>query len=309
MGFRKVMMRTTILYVVLFLIFYVVATAFAFPWYWALLFMTFIVFFSYWSSDSIVRRMAGARIVTEAEAPELHAIVERLSQKANIPKPRVAIVNNPVPNAFATGRSPKKAVVAVHTGLMNVLNPEEIEAVLAHELTHVRNWDTLIMAIAAVVAGSISFIARMAFWFSLGSRSSRNRTNPAALLVAWILAPIAALLIQLAISRGREFAADRGGAEITGRPMALASALSKINMSVKRKPMTEATGNPAKAHLYIINPFRSQGIAGLFSTHPSLKDRVERLEAMTKEKFARDPRELRPEDFEFTSEAPTSIDL
>ena len=304
MGFGRTMMRTSFLFMVLFLVFYVIATALNFPWYFAIGFMTFIVFISYWTSDSIVRRMTGARIVTEAEAPELHATVDRLAQKAGIPKPRVAIVDNPVPNAFATGRSPSKALVAVHSGLMHTLNQEEIEGVISHELTHVRNWDTLIMAIAAVVAGSISFIARMAFWFSLGSRSqsSRNRTSPVVMIVAWILAPMAALLIQFAISRGREFAADRGAAEITGRPMALASALTKIKQSVKRRPMKEAKSNPAKAHLYIINPFLSQGIAGLFSTHPSLEDRVQRLEAMRGSKFVRGPREMRPEDFTITLE-------
>jgi len=288
---------------VLFLVFWAITLVFDFPWYGALLFLSVIVFISYWTSDRIVLRMTGARVVTEAEAPELHAIVERLTGKAGIPKPRVAIVDNPVPNAFATGRSPGKAVVAVHTGLMHALNQDEIEGVISHELTHVRNWDTLIMAIAAVVAGTISFIARMAFWFSLGSRrGARNRTSPMAVLVAWILAPIAAILIQLAISRGREYAADRGAAELTGRPMALANALVKIKGAVQRRPLTETTANPARAHLYIINPFRSRGIAGLFSTHPSLEDRVKRLEAMRGSKFARGPRELRPEDFTFSFE-------
>lgn len=297
MGFGKAMMRTTILFMALFLVFYAITIVFDLLWYWALIFMSIIVFISYWTSDRIVRRMAGARLVTEAEAPELHTIVERLAQKAGIPKPRVAIVDNPVPNAFATGRSPEKAVIAVHTGLLNVLNQEELEGVISHELTHVRNWDTLIMAIAAVIAGAIAFVARMAFWFSLGSRDSRNRTSPYAMLIAWLLAPIAALLIQLAISRGREYAADRGGAELTGRPIALASALEKIHSYKQKRPLTMEKANPAIAHLYIINPFRSQGIAGLFSTHPSLEDRIKRLEAMKGLKFARRPRELRPEDF------------
>lgn len=301
MGFGKAMMRTTILFMALFLVFYVITIVFNLLWYWALILMSFIVFISYWTSDSIVRRMAGARIVTEAEAPELHATVERLAQKAGIPKPRVAIVDNKAPNAFATGRSPKKAVIAVHTGLMNTLNQEELEGVISHELTHVRNWDTLIMAIAAVVAGAIAFVARMAFWFSLGSRDSRNRSSPFTLLIAWLLAPIAAILIQLAISRGREYAADRGGAVLTGRPMALAGALEKIHLYKQKRPMTVEKANPAIAHLYIINPFRSQGIAGLFSTHPSLKDRIKRLESIKGQKFTRGPRELRPEDFTITS--------
>ncbi|MFQ5819612.1 MAG: M48 family metalloprotease [Candidatus Heimdallarchaeota archaeon] len=228
-------------------------------------------------------------------------MVERLAYKAGIPKPRVAIVDNPVPNAFATGRSPGKAVIAVHTGLLDRLDQDEIEGVISHELTHVQNWDTLIMAIAAVVAGAIALITRMAFWVSLGSRNSRNRTSPLAVLVTWLLAPLAALLIQLAISRGREYAADRGGAELTGRPMALANALEKINGHVRRRPLTGVTANPAMAHLYIINPFRSQGIARLFSTHPSLEDRVKRLAAMQGLQFARGPGELRPEDFTFYS--------
>ncbi|MFX0195690.1 MAG: M48 family metalloprotease [Candidatus Hodarchaeota archaeon] len=297
MGFGKAMMRTTILFMALFLVFYAITIVFDLLWYWALILMSIIVFISYWTSDRIVRRMAGARIVTEAEAPELHTIVEHLAQKAGIPKPRVAIVDNPVPNAFATGRSPQKAVIAVHTGLLNVLNQEELEGVISHELTHVRNWDTLIMAIAAVVAGAIAFVARMAFWFSLGSRDSRNRTSPYAVLIAWLLAPIAALLIQLAISRGREYAADRGGAELTGRPISLANALEKIHTYKQKRPLTIEKANPAIAHLYIINPFRSQGIVGLFSTHPSLEDRIKRLEAMKGLKFARGPRELRPEDY------------
>ncbi|MFQ6124895.1 MAG: zinc metalloprotease HtpX [Candidatus Heimdallarchaeota archaeon] len=295
------MMRTTILFMALFLVFYAITLVFDLLWYWALLFMSLIVFISYWTSDRIVRRMAGARLVTEAEAPELHAIVDSLAQKAGLPKPRVAIVDNPVPNAFATGRSPKKAVIAVHTGLLNALNQEELEGVISHELTHVRNWDTLIMAIAAVVAGTIAFVARMAFWFSLSSRDSRSRTSPYAVIIAWLLAPIAALLIQLAISRGREYAADRGGAELTGRPIALANALEKIHLYKQKRPLTVEKANPAIAHLYIINPFRSQGLVGLFSTHPSLEDRIKRLEAMKGLKFARRPRELRPEDFTIVS--------
>jgi heat shock protein HtpX len=199
--------------------------------------------------------------------------------------PKVAIVNNPVPNAFATGRSPNNATVAVHSGLLSIVNDEELEGVLAHELTHVRNWDTLTSTIAATVAGAITYLAQWGWFFGgafgygggYGGRD-RNSGNIIGLLFMLILAPLAAMLVQLAVSRTREYSADEGGAKLSGKPEALASALSKMDMWAKHRPVNPQNKNPAIAPLYIINPFKGSLVTGLFSTHPATEKRIARLE-------------------------------
>jgi heat shock protein HtpX len=228
---------------------------------------------SYFFSDKIVLRMYGAQLVSREEAPELYGIVERLARKAGLPLPKVAILPQDQPNAFATGRSPKHAVVAATRGILQILTPEELEGVIAHELAHVKHRDMLIGTIAATMAGALAFVARSAFWFG-GSRDREGGNNLLGLLVL-ILAPIAAMLIQLAISRSREFEADAGGAQISSRPRALASALQKLEAYAKRMPMQEA--NPATTHLFIVNPLRGDGLTRLFRTHPPTEQRVARL--------------------------------
>ncbi len=237
-------------------------------------------FFAYWNSDKMALAMNRAREVSEAEAPELHQIVARLARRAGLPKPRVYIVDNPTPNAFATGRNPEHAAVAVTTGIMQALNREELEGVLGHELGHIKNRDILISSIAAVMAGAISYLATMAQWamiFGGGRSDDEGGGNPIAMLVMMIVAPLAASLIQMAISRSREYIADRTGAEICGHPEALASALQKLSTYNKQRPMQV---NPASAQMYIVNPLKGGGIAGLFSTHPPMEERIRRLLAM-----------------------------
>ena len=237
-------------------------------------------FLAYWNSDKMALAMNKAREVSEAEAPELHQIVARLAQRAGLPKPRVYIVDNPTPNAFATGRNPEHAAVAVTTGIMQVLNKEELEGVLGHELGHIKNRDILISSIAAVMAGAISYLATMAQWamiFGGGRSDDDGGGNPIAMLLMMIVAPLAASLIQMAISRSREYIADRTGAEICGHPKALASALQKLSTYNKQRPMQV---NPASAQMYIVNPLKSGAIAGLFSTHPPMEERIRRLLAM-----------------------------
>ena len=237
-------------------------------------------FFAYWNSDKMALAMNRAREVSEAEAPELHQIVARLAQRAGLPKPRVYIVDNPTPNAFATGRNPEHAAVAVTTGIMQVLNREELEGVLGHELGHIKNRDILISSIAAVMAGAISYLATMAQWamiFGGGRSDDEGGGNPIAMLLMMIVAPLAASLIQMAISRSREYIADRTGAEICGHPKALASALQKLSTYNQQRPMQV---NPATAQMYIVNPLRGGAIAGLFSTHPPMEERIRRLLAM-----------------------------
>lgn len=236
---------------------------------------------AYWFSDRIVLRMHGAREVSPAEAPELFSIVSDLSRRAGVKQPRVYIIPDEAPNAFATGRSPNRSAVAVTVGLLRLLDREELRGVLAHELSHVRNRDTLIMTIAATFAGALSMLADMALWGALFGRSSDEDEggNPIAGLLGIIIAPIAAALIQMAISRSREFMADETAARLTGDPLALASALKKIEAWSGRLPMQ--TGSPATAHLFIINPF-SGGLANLFSTHPPTSERIRRLEAMAR---------------------------
>ena len=236
-------------------------------------------FFAYWGSDKVVLSMYGARQVGRNEAPALYAIVEQLADKAGLPMPRVYIVENDQPNAFATGRNPENAAVCATTGLLRNLSHEEIAGVMSHELGHVRNRDTLTMTITATIAGAISMLANFAMFAGLFG-GNNNRNNPlggiGVLLVA-ILAPIAAMLVQMAISRTREYAADRAGAEISGRPLWLASALEKLERGAQAIDNPEAEHNPATAHLFIINPLHANSIDGLFSTHPSTANRIRRL--------------------------------
>ncbi len=237
-------------------------------------------FVSYFFSDKIVLRMYGAKEVSEQEAPELHSIVSELAQNAEIPKPKVTIVQSATPNAFATGRGPKKAVVAVTAGILDLLSRDELEGVLAHELGHVKNRDILIGAIAATIAGAIVIIADYARFFAIFGGGGDDGENIIAVLAMSILAPIAAMMVQLAISRSREYKADESGAKISGKPWALADALRKLQMGTSARPMTNA--NPATAHMFIVNPFggKAQTLMNLFSTHPPINERIKRLEEL-----------------------------
>lgn len=233
-------------------------------------------FFAYWHSDKVLLSLYGAKAVDEASAPDLVHIVRRLSQQAGLPMPKVYITDNPQPNAFATGRDPAHAALCVTSGLLERVGDEELAGVIAHELGHVKNRDTLTMTVTAVMAGAISMLAWFAFF--MGGR----RNNPFGLigmLVVTMLAPIAAMLVQAAISRTREFEADKAGAELTGRPLWLASALSRIDHQAAIIENAPASANPGTAHLFIVNPLHG-GIAGLFSSHPSTQERVARLRAM-----------------------------
>ena len=242
--------------------------------------------FAYWKSDSLALRMAGAREVSPEEAPRLHRIVEEVTSMTNLPKPRVYIVDNPQPNAFATGRNPKHAVVAATTGIMDLLDDRELKGVMAHELGHVGNRDILIGAVVAVFAGAIAMIANMLqfrmIFGGLGGGGD-DRPNPIFTLIAIILMPIAAVLIQMAISRTREYEADKTGAKTTHDPEALANALEKLEQGARMRPMQV---NPAAAHMYIVNPltaFKGGATMGrLFSTHPPMDERVRRLRAMAR---------------------------
>lgn len=248
----------------------------------ALIFAVIMNFGAYWFSDKIVLRMYGAREVTEAEAPSLHRIVHNLALGARIPMPKVYIIPGEGANAFATGRNPQHAAVAVTEGLMRMMDERELTGVLAHELGHVQNRDILISTIAATIAGAIVHIAHMAQWAALfgGFRRDNDRDGGGGieLLAMIILAPLAAGIIQMAISRTREFAADETGARMCGDPMALASALRKLGFASQRLPMD---ASPQTAHMFIVNPLSGGGIAKLFSTHPPLEERIARLEAMT----------------------------
>lgn len=238
-----------------------------------------INFFTYWFSSKIVLKMYGAKEVSEAEAPELYGIVRRLAQKAELPMPKVYIINEDQPNAFATGRNPKNGVVAVTTGIMRILSREELEGVIAHELAHIKNRDILVGTIAATIAGAISYLAQMAQWAMIfGGRSDDEEgSNPIVAIIMMIVGPIAALLVQMAISRSREYGADAGGARIAGNPMHLANALKKLHMASQRIPMH---ANPATSHMFIVNPLSGGGLLKLFSTHPPIEERIARLEAM-----------------------------
>jgi heat shock protein HtpX len=238
-------------------------------------------FFAYWFSDKIVLKMYGAKEVTESGAPELHAIVRRLAQKAQIPMPKVYIIDQAQPNAFATGRNPKHAAVAVTTGIMRILTPEELQGVIGHELAHIKHRDILISTIAATIAGAISYLAQMAQWAMIfgGHRGDDEEGgNPIAALIMMIVGPIAALIIQMAISRSREYAADQGGARIAGNPRYLSGALKKLHMASQKIHME---ANPATSHMFIVNPLSGGGILKLFSTHPPIEERISRLESMS----------------------------
>ncbi len=236
-------------------------------------------FFAFWFSDKMALRMAGARQVSETEAPRLHAMVREVANLANMPMPRVFVVQNDSPNAFATGRSPSRAVVAVTTGIQRILTERELRAVIGHEMGHVRNRDILTSSIVATVAGAIALIGNILMWSSLFGRGD-NR-NPLLMLLGIIVAPIAATLIQLGISRTREYAADRTGAEITHDPDALASALEKLHRGVEVLPMEATPNQEAVSALYIVHPFRGGGMANLFSTHPPMEERIKRLRRMS----------------------------
>ncbi len=246
----------------------------------AFLFAAAMNFGAFWFSDQIVLRMYRARPVEEAEAPELHRIVAELARRAGLPMPKVYVIPDPSPNAFATGRSPQHAAVAATEGIMRLLRPEELQGVLAHELAHVRNRDTLISTVAATLAGVIMMLASMLRWAAIFGGVQRDDRNGglAGLLVMTIVAPMAAMMIQVAISRSREFQADATGARIAGNPFGLAAALEKISYAGKRLPMQ---ANPQTAHLFIINPLSGSSMARLFSTHPPVEERIRRLRAMT----------------------------
>ena len=238
-------------------------------------------FFSYWFSDKMVLRMYNAQEVDESTAPQFYRMVSDLAQRAQLPMPRVYLINEEAPNAFATGRNPQNAAVAATTGILRVLNERELRGVMAHELAHVKHRDILISTISATMAGAISMLANFAMFF--GGRDEEGRpANPIVGLLVAILAPLVASLIQMAISRAREFEADRGGAEISGDPQALASALQKIHRYAQGMPLEAAERHPETAQMMIMNPLSGGGLRGLFSTHPSTEERVERLMAMAR---------------------------
>jgi heat shock protein HtpX len=233
--------------------------------------------FAYWNSDKVLLSMYGARQVDAQSAPDLYQLVTKLAAQAQLPMPKVFITENPQPNAFATGRNPEHAAVCVTSGLLAQVSQEELAGVLAHELGHVKHRDTLTMTITAVIAGAISMLANMAFF--MGGDRRNNPLGFVGMLLVTMLAPIAAVLVQAAISRSREFEADRAGAEITGRPLWLASALGQIEHAAQRIENYPADANPATAHMFIINPLHG-AISGLFATHPSTEERIARLKAM-----------------------------
>ena len=237
-------------------------------------------FVSYWWSDKIVLAMYGAKEISEAQAPGLYGMVHRLASKAQIPMPRLYLIPSDQPNAFATGRNPKHAVVAVTEGIMRILDDEELEGVLAHEISHVTNRDVLIGTIAATLAGAITYLAHMAQWaaiFGGGRHNDDDSPSPIAMILMAVVAPIAALLVQMAVSRSREFQADATGAKLAGRTWGLSKALEKLEMASHQVPMA---ANPATAHMFIVNPLSGQSLMRLFSTHPPIEERIARLRAM-----------------------------
>ncbi|MDO5576932.1 MAG: zinc metalloprotease HtpX [Fibrobacter sp.] len=239
---------------------------------------------SYWFSDKIVLSMYRAKEVSESDVPNLYRIVKNLTEKNQMPMPKVYIINSESPNAFATGRNPEHAAVAATVGILRILTDDELEGVMAHELAHVRNRDTLTSTIAASIAGAITWLANIIKWSALFGGGMRdnddNRGGALGALAMAVLAPLAAMLIQLAISRSREYAADESGARMSGKPLALSSALSKLHRSVEIMPMR--SGEPSTAHLFIVNPFKG-GFASLFSTHPPMEERIKRLKILSAE--------------------------
>jgi len=238
--------------------------------------------FAYWNADKMVLRMHGAKQVDRQSAPEFYGMVEELSQRAGLPMPKVYIMENPQPNAFATGRNPQNAAVAATTGLLRILDRDEVAGVMAHELAHVKNRDTLVMTMTATIAGAISMLANFGMFFGGGGRD-RNPFGVIGVILMVILAPLAAMLVQMAISRTREYGADRGGAEISGQPMALASALAKISGAAHHIENPSAEANPATAHMFIINPLNGQRMDGLFSTHPDPRNRIDALKQLARQ--------------------------
>jgi heat shock protein HtpX len=237
-------------------------------------------FAAYWFSDKIVLRMYGAQPLTEAQAPGVYGIVRNLATRAGMPMPKLYLISSPTPNAFATGRNPDHAAVAVTDGILRIMSAEELEGVLAHELSHVLNRDVLISTIAATLAGAVMMLADMARWAAFFGSSRDNEeggSNPIGLFLMAILAPVAALLIQTAVSRSREYQADASGARLTHRPLGLASALQKLQQANQMVPMN---ASPATAHLFIVNPLSARTLMSLFSTHPPIEDRIARLRAM-----------------------------
>lgn len=235
---------------------------------------------SYWFSDKIVLKMYGAQPVTEGA---LYDMTLRLAQRAGLPMPKLYVIDNPQPNAFATGRNPQNAAVAVHTGLMDIMNEDEVAGVVAHELAHIQNRDTLIMTVTATIAGAISMLANFAMMFGGGASQNSEggrAVSPLVGLVVMIIAPLAAMVVQMAISRTREYSADRRGAEICGNPIDLANALRKLEAGASRIDNVVAENNPATAHMFIINPLHTRKTDGLFSTHPNTQNRIAALEAM-----------------------------
>lgn len=232
---------------------------------------------SYWFSDKIVLRMYNAQPVTSGH---WYDITARLAMRAELPMPKFYIIENPQPNAFATGRNPANAAVAVNTGLLNLMTDEEVEGVIAHELAHIKNRDTLIMTLTATMAGAISMLANFAMFFGGSNQNSERPSNPLVGIVVMILAPLAAMVVQMAISRTREYAADRMGAQISGNPMGLANALRKLEQGARNIDNMTAENNPATAHMFIINPLHTRATDNLFSTHPNTANRIQQLEQL-----------------------------
>jgi len=248
----------------------------------ALVFSVGMNAFAYWNSDKMVLSMHGARQIDRAASPEFYDMIERLSRNAGLPMPKVYVMDNPQPNAFATGRDPEHAAVAATTGLLSSLSYDEIEGVMAHELAHIRNRDTLIMTVTATIAGAISMLGNFAFFFG-GDRDRNSGLGIIGTLLMIIVAPLAAMLVQMAISRTREYSADRAGAEISGKPMALASALARISNAAHHVENDTAEANPATAHMFIINPLSGHRMDNLFSTHPATENRIAALKQIAGE--------------------------
>jgi heat shock protein HtpX len=246
--------------------------------------------FAYWNADRMVLAMYGAQPVDEGAAPQLYATIRELTQRAGLPMPKVYIIDNDQPNAFATGRNPQHAAVAVNTGLLKLLSPEEVAGVLSHELAHVRNRDSLTMTMTAVIAGAVGMLAQFAFFFGGSGNRRDNPLGPIGALLVMLFAPLAATLVQLAISRTREYEADRQGSLISGHPLWLASALGKLEQGARAIENPTADGHPASAQLFIVNPLHGGAMSGLFTTHPPIAERIRRLEAMAAEAGESAPR-------------------